>query len=294
MADERTMGEKLQSLPGWVLYLALFIVCSVPLFFTIPVPNNPEPSSIAFYNFVRNIPKGSTLLIASDWTNSTRGESAGEFKALLRVLMRNDVKLAIYSTADPQAPQVAKDVIVLLNEERKLAGQRTYEQWKDYVKIGYFPNAEAAAVSIQNNVRNAFADKKDFDDTGQLRSVLESPVLAGINKVSDFPGLVVVTASNTSVVTIQRVTATKLTMMVTGVMGPETNNYFASGQLKGLVIGLKGVYDMETLMNRDYAGMKNLDNGAAYYPTLHLALLLLIVVVVTGNVGMLMSRKRSV
>jgi hypothetical protein len=116
-------------------------------------------------------------------------------------------------------------------------------------------------------------------------------VLANINKASDFPGLIVATASNTSNVTIERVTAVPLAMMVTGVMGPETNNYYASGQLLGLLVGLKGCYDMETMMQLDYAGQKNLDNGAAYYPTLHLALILLIVAVLIGNIGMLLSRK---
>jgi hypothetical protein len=288
-----SLGDKLQSMPRWWLYLTLFVCTSVPLWFTIPVPNKPSPSSVAFYNFVRRAPKGSTMLIASDWTNSTRGESAGQFKALLRVLMRNEVKLAIYSTADPQAPQVAKDVITVLNQERKAAGQREYVQWNDYVVVGFFPNAEAAAVSIQNNVRNAFADKKDFNDAGQLTPVLQSPVLANINKAADFPGLIVATASNTSNITIQRVTSVPLAMMVTGVMGPETNNYYVSGQLLGLLVGLKGCYDMETMMQQDYPGQKNLDNGASYYPTLHLALILLIVAVLIGNIGMLMSRKRA-
>ena len=80
--------------------------------------------------------------------------------------------------------------------------------------------------------------------------------------------------------------------MVTGVMGPESAVYYASGQVKGLVAGLTGVYDIETLMEKDYKGMTNLDNGAKYYPTLHVALLLLIIAVIVGNLGMLLSRRK--
>jgi hypothetical protein len=36
-----------------------------------------------------------------------------------------------------------------------------------------------------------------------------------------------------------------------------------------------------------------LDNGAKYYPTLHLALVLMILAVIIGNVGMFMSKKRG-
>jgi hypothetical protein len=293
MADEKTLGEKLQSVPSRWLYFILFVACSIPLWFTIPVPNDEAKAAIDFYNMVKEIPEGSTILVASDWTNGTRGESGGEFKALLRILMRKKVKFAIYSTADPQAPQVAKDVIRGLNAERREEKQEPYKQWVDYVSVGYFPDAEAAANSIQNNVRSAFKDKKDFDENGRLTFVLESPVLAKVQKVQDFPVLIVVTASKTSNITIERVTQTPLLLMVTGVMGPESAVYYASGQVKGLVAGLKGVYDVETLMQKDFPGMTNLDNGAKYYPTLHVALLLLIIAVIVGNVGMVLSRRKA-
>ena len=42
--------------------------------------------------------------------------------------------------------------------------------------------------------------------------------------------------------------------MVTGVMVPETRNYFASGQITGLVGGVKGVYDLEGLMEKGFPG----------------------------------------
>jgi hypothetical protein len=294
---ERSLGEKLQSLPKIWLYIILFLVTSIPLWFTIPVPNTPSPASIDFYNFVKNnVKQGDTVIVASDWTNSTRGESGGEFKALVRVLMRMGAKLAIYSTADPQAPQVARNTIDLLNMERKAHGQPEYKKWVDYVSVGYIPNAEAAANSMQNNLRNAWKDKKDFDETGQLRSVVESPVLAKVSKISDVPCLILLTASQTSTITIERVTSVPILMMVTGVMGPETQVYYASKQIKGLVVGLKGVYDMETQMQKDWpdtAQFVNLDNGAKYYPTLHLALLLLILAVVIGNIGQAMTKRRS-
>ena len=92
-------------------------------------------------------------------------------------------------------------------------------------------------------------------------------------------------------------------MLVTGVMGPETQVYYSSGQLLGLSKGLKGVYDLETMMesgvrikDKDYppfTGKTNLGRGSIYYPTLHFALALLILAVVVGNVGMAMAKRRQ-
>jgi hypothetical protein len=42
-----------------------------------------------------------------------------------------------------------------------------------------------------------------------------------------------------------------------------------------------------------FPGKNNLGNGSKYYPTLHFALLLMIVLIVIGNVEMLRSRKKG-
>ena len=293
---ERSIGEKLQSLPKPVLYTILILVTSIPQFFPVPLPNKPSQSSVDLFNMVTTVPEDKPILLGSDWTNSTRGESGGLFKSLIRILMRRNIKFAVYGTADPQAPQVAKDTIRMVNEERKANGEKPYELWTDWVSVGYFANAEGTANSINNDVRAAFADKKAADPSGVMKAVMTSPVLANVKSVSDFSALVLITASNTSNVTIERVTKTPLAMMVTGVMGPETQVDYESKQVKGLAIGLKGCYDLETLMAAKWPDKKyvNMDNGAKYYPTLHLALLLLIAAVVAGNVGMFMTRKRTV
>ena len=107
--------------------------------------------------------------------------------------------------------------------------------------------------------------------------------------------MILVTGSKTSNIAIERIKSAPLIMMVTGVMGPESQVYYDSGQVKGLVSGLKGLYDVEKAMDVDYKDKKyvNLDNGAKYFPTLHIALTLMILAVVIGNVGMFLSRKRS-
>src|SRR5690242_327565 len=96
-AQNKSLGEMLQSLPKPVLFAILLLMTSVPLWFgnKLTVPNKPEESTMDFFKEVMTIPEGSTILIASDWTNSTRGESGGHFEALMRILMRRNMKFAI-------------------------------------------------------------------------------------------------------------------------------------------------------------------------------------------------------
>ncbi len=305
-----SLGEKLMSIPKWALYVVLILVASVPLFVPIKVPNQPIEPAIDLYGSLMNLPEGSTVLLASDWTKSTRGESNGSFDALVKILMRRNIKLAIYSSGDPQAPQVARDAIAVLNNEQRAKGLKTYDRWNDWVTVGFFPNAEACANAIANNVRTAFSGRTESTPEGTKRDVFQSPVLQKINKVSDFSLMVVITASKTSNITIERIygKGVNLAMMVTGVMGPESLPYYSSGQIQGLGVGLKGVYDMEQLMETGitkemnsskwgvvpgFPGESNIGNGSRYYPTLHACLLLLIVAVVVGNIGTFLTRRKA-
>ena len=286
-----SIGEKLQSLPRPALYLILFIIASAGVWISIPIPNQRAPASEDFYKMINTIPADKPVLISSDWTNSTRGESAGEFKALIRVLMRRKIKFCVFSMADPNAPEVAKDTIQFVNEERRAAHEPEYVRFKDWVNAGFFPNAEAISNSMNNNFRTAFQDKKTQDENGNPVPIFSAPFMTNVKQISDFSCLIIITGSKTSNIAIERVTKTPLVLAVTGVMGPEMQVYYDSHQVKGLVSGLKGLYDVETHMDEDYKGQKNLDNGAKYYPTLHLVLTLMIVAVVTGNIGMWLARK---
>lgn len=308
------MGNKLQSMPKWLLYLLLILCTSVPLFFPFKVPNKPLDSTIDFYATLMKLPEGSRILIASDWTGSTRGESKGQFRAILRILMRRNIKFALYSTADPQAPRVAQDAIQELNQERVRAGERPYERWNDWINLGFFPNSEAANNGIANNMKGAFSGRKDFPPGAPPRDVFESPVLQGYTRVQQVPLIIVITASKTSNLTVERISGkAPLAFAVTGVMVPETQVFYQSGQITGFVGGLKGVYDLEQLMESGvnnpgpneiksdkypepipgFPGKPNIGQGTLYYPTLHLALALMIIMVILGNVGMILKKREA-
>jgi len=313
------LGQKLQTLPRQLLYVLLVFFAAIPLFFQFEIPNDPEPGAKALYSALMALPENSTVLIESDWTLSTRGESAGQFEALIRILKAKHVKFALYSV-DPLGPQIAKNTITSMNARRKKDGLPTVDKWNDWIELGVYPNLEGQTTSMGVNLRNAFAGKTDSNPaTNQSEDVFKSPVLKDINKIGDVAALIIVTASSSLDTNVERLSdKTKISAMVTGVMGPEAKPYFAAGQLKGLSIGLKGVYDMEYMMNKGLRGPEvedpdhkdkrptfsatlpaltdiekgatTFDRGGKYYFALHSALFLMIILVVIGNVGMFMAK----
>lgn len=297
----KSFGDILLSIPKQALYLILIVLTSVPLFFDMTIPLSPKDETKDLYRELMSIPEGSTVIIQSDWTNSTRGESRGQFEALVRILMRKKVKFAVVSVADPQAPQAARDVIDILNQEVPEAER--YRRWEDWINIGFFPNAEALGQAMRADVRKAFGGRQDVAGSQGMQDIFKSPVMSNVNKIGDVSALIVVTGTKSIIIALERLAKdVKMLGMVTGVMGPETLNYYSSKQLKGLSAGLKGVAEMEKLMESgidgeesvgNFKGKKNIDKGNKYILTLHVAIFLLIGCVVIGNIGVLLGRKKA-
>ncbi|MBX3096692.1 MAG: hypothetical protein KF812_07505 [Fimbriimonadaceae bacterium] len=311
-------ADKLQKIDRRWLYVILIVSVAITLLVGkgTEIPVYPDDSSKDLYITLMNVPEDKPVFIQSDWTNSTRGESRGQMMALLRVLMSNNRKFVIYSMGDPQAPQVARDAIRMVNEERRKEGLDDFKSWEDYIELGNFPNAENSLNALGNNIRSAWGNRRRPDTTGVDRSVFESPVLANVQKVSDCGAYVVVTASSTIDFAVERISdKVNLNAMVTGVVGPTVLPYKRAGQVKGLAIGLKGVYDMEYMMKYglnhqleggvikvDYPQKPEVSlppvpngqtfgQGATNYLSLHIALGLMILAIILGNVGMFVGRK---
>lgn len=302
-------------IPKFVIYGLLIACCSIPLFFNIPIPNKPTDSSVDFYKTLSDLKEGDVVLLGSDWTGSTRGESKGQMKAVLRTLMRKKVRFVVWSTADPQSPRAALDVIAEVNAERVANKEEKYPRWTQWVSAGYYPNSDVAINAVAQDIRTAFGARRENDTEGKQQPIFTSPVLKDIKSVSDFALVIDVTASKTTDFHVQFISAKNVPLLfsVTGVMGPETQVAYNSKQIKGFLAGLKGVFDMEQMMENGvnvgdnpvvksdkvsgsiepFKGQPNIGQGTKYYPTLHVALLLMIVMIGIGNYEMLSARKRQ-
>jgi hypothetical protein len=313
MRRKQNFWDEIQFIDRRWLYLVLGVFLVIGLNLKCAVSNVCAEESKDFYATLMSVPEGGTVLIQSDWTTSTRGESQGHLESLLRILMVKRVKFLIYTFADPQAPQVWRNVIRVINEERESQNLPVYRPWVDYIDVGYFANAEGSSIAVRNDIRRFFS-RQVKDDKGINRSIFESPVMTKINKVGDADLFVIVTASASLDVAVQRLSdRVKMAAMVTGVIGPTALTFYQSGQLKGVAIGLKGVYDTEYMMENglnlpgpdgkiavEYSKSdapvpkitegKTLARGSSYIVALHFALGLVIFAVVVGNIAMFASR----
>ena len=276
--------QTLYAIDRRVLYGILMLLVGWQVLRPITVPNVTMGMSKDLFDKIESLNEGDVILIESDWTTSTAGESRGQFKALIRHLMRKKIKF-VTTAIDPLAPGIGQIFIEEVKREEPTDGPR-YRQGVDYEIAGYFPNAENHVQAMVTNMRKELSSK----------GLGNSPVLAGINDLSDMKAVVLVTASSSINVWYERLrNKAPLGLMCTAVMAGENIPYHASGQLFGMTIGAKGAFDYETLLAETYPDKKylNYDTGRRYMSPLFFALLLLIVSVVIGNIAMLMLRKKG-
>lgn len=307
--NDSSLIKKLQSIDRRLLYMMLILATAIPLFIkglVIPVKVNDETG--ALYTKLMSLEPGSVVVVQTDWTVSSRGESAGQLEALLRILKDRDCKFVMYSVADPQAPQVARNVIREVNKEFADGG---FKEWEDYVDLRFFPQPESFVSSMASDLRKAWGGRTMVDPSDKRsKSVFESPVLKNIRRLEDLDLYAIVTASGTPRVVIQRFGSpprVPIVALVTGVMGPEHLNYYMAGQIAGMSNGLRGVVELETMMvegvNHRVDGKApkvelarfsgtipplegaQYRRGMSYFGSLHTALIMLIVLVILGNLG---------
>jgi hypothetical protein len=323
MADQTNPREhwsvRIQAVDSKILYLVLFLVVSLSLVLTniksIRVPTAPQEYTKETYKILRNIPEGKTIIIDTEYTNSSRGENGGQMEAVLRMCMRQKVKFVLYTMGEPQCIEVAKDVIRKINEEQVKAGRPAYRHWFDYVNLGVFTDGASMLQSVASSgLKVTWSTKFVKDDQGQDRSPFDSPVLQNIKGISDIQAYVNIAASNTMPVIVARLSKTDVPIlsMITGVMFPEQLNYYKTGQLKGLVNGLVGTVEMESLMETGidnqgdpggkasgppqaagFPGEKNFSRGMDYYLAFCVAMTLLIVAIIIGNIGMVVQKRSN-
>ncbi len=273
--------QALLTLDRRILYLVLMILVGWQVVSPLQAENVVSTKTDSLFDYIDSMNEGDVVLVQSDWTNSTRGESRSQFQALMRHLMRKKVKI-IVTSIDGQAIEVAR---VNIEEVAKEHGNNDYEQGRDYVIAGFFPDAPNYVFGVVNDIRKEFAP----------RGVVNTPVMANISDLSDCRAVILVTASASINIWYQRMrNKTKLGLFCTAVMSAENIPYYASGQLFGLAIGAKGAFDYETLLQDKYKEdqkMINLAAGQRYMGPLAFALMLLIVAVIFGNIAMVMVRK---
>jgi hypothetical protein len=270
--------EKLQHIDSRYLYILLALVIAIPLVFKLNLPIVVSPATRGAYDTVENMPSNKIALISIDWARGTAAENQPQTEVLIRHLFMRHKKFAIIAF-DIQGNQLAMDIASRISKEM---GRKYGIDWVDW---GFQPPSNMVLI-VQGLARNI---QKQISHDIHGTPLSKIPVMNGIKDIHDIGFVAEITPSSTLDIWIAFIHGpyrTPLIYATTSVSIPEGFMVLDSGQISGMLGGMKGAAEYEKLLGRsDKATM-----GASALSSSHL---LIIAMIILGNIGYISSRRRK-
>jgi len=262
-----------------IVYLGLFLFTLVPLWSKLALPLYVTDPPKLFHKTVEELPQDKLVFISSDWDAGSQAENRPQFIALIRHLIRRNLKFAIICIAYPTSVQMAQTAILEAIELENAKDRCVYG--RDWVNLGYKPGEEPWLRTFAASIPAAV--KEDIEGT----PLEQIPVMKGVRNFgpdAQVSTMVNVTGSITAEKWYQFLTPTKVKMLIgaTAVMAPEQYPYLDSGQISGLLTGMKGAAEYEKLLGAPAHGTAMMA-GQSFA---HLYILLLILL---GNLSLVVG-----
>jgi hypothetical protein len=272
--------QKLLKLDRRIIYALVFVCVVVPFYMNWP-PIKIEVSKPVqdAYNVIDAIPpEGNPLLLSFDYDPASAAELTPMAEAVLRHCFAKNIRvLGISLQATGQGAGIAAEVMP------RIAREFGREQNKDWAFLGFQPNAVVGMLQMGEDMKKTFPT--DYYGT----AVDKIPLMENIQNYDQVPA--VLTLAGTAVGEYwavypgMRYGLTVLTGL-TAVYVADIQPFYQSGQIKGIIGGLKGAAEYEKLVKTPGSGTA----GMRSQKVVHYMIILFIVL---GNIAYLATRGRN-
>jgi hypothetical protein len=266
--------QKLLDLDRRWVYLVIGVVTFVPMLTYIGLPINITSEVESVYDRLESLPPGTVVMVPMEFGPSTMAELQPMARAILRHCFSKDLK--VLSTAFQ-----IEGVILIEQELRQVADEFGKKYGEDYVFLGYKPYPDIVILNMGENFRKPFP--RDYYGN----ALDDLPMMAGINNYSNVDCIVNVNATSGVDYWINYANGrygAPLALGVTAVIATDYYAFLQSGQIFGLIGGLKGAAEYERLIGRP----KDIANrGMTSVSVAHIFIVLFILM---GNVAFFASR----
>jgi hypothetical protein len=255
-----------------VLYLLLAAVLLVPLVKPIGLPISISSWTTKVYDRIEQLKPGDRVIMDFNYGVDSRSDVEAQAVAILKHLAKKNVGvIAIAFT--PQGPMVADNVLKEFEKLGKVYG-------KDYCNLGYLAGGETAMGGFIRDIPKACPS--DF----RRNPVSSLPIMQGITSGKDVQMLIYFTSGYTAEWIRQ---AGPLGVPIIGgvitVLGPAQEAFTQSGQLAGLLVGMRCGAEYELMLKEPGAAVAAMDAQSMGH-------LLFIIFIIFGNIAFLAQRKK--
>lgn len=266
--------QNVQQLDRRWLYLLLVVAIVVPLLRPLGLPIEPRPEVRAVFDTINKLPAGSTILVSADFEPAGKPELQPFLEALMRLAFQRNLRIVGMSLI-PYGPPPLDEAW------RHHANSKSYGV--DFANLGFKEGKLIVMTKLGESVRNTYSE--DIHGT----PIDKLPILSNIRKLEDFSLVVLISSgypgASEWIPQVHGRYTNKIVAAVVSVMGPDLVPFLGSGQLLGLVSGMAGAAQFETLV-----GIKG--QATAGMDAQNFAHLLIIGAIVLANVAFVIGRRR--
>lgn len=240
------------------IFLVIAFAVGIPLVLPLHLPNQVTPAVQQIYNLIEELPAGSTILISFDHEASTIAEVRPLATALLSHLFSRHIKVVGISLL-AEGTGIGSEILHQVAQEfQKHEGQ-------DFAFLGFRPQYAATISGLAEEIRRVYPT----DYRGIPLNSL--PLFDSLKNLSNTALVISVADGDLPSWWVDYAGARyrqKIIGAVTAVMATTFYPYLNSGQLVGLISGLKGAAEYEILLRRPGAGLRGMDAQSVAHITL--------------------------
>ncbi len=265
---------KVSQLDRRVIFLLMAVAVIIPLLFPAKLSVKVTPESKKVFDLVESLQPGDLFLLDMDYGPDTMAELEPMTYAIMRHAHRRGARLICMCLA-------ATGVSLIESEIRTVAEERGMEYGRDYGYLGYRPYPAAVILSMGQDIRQSFP----IDYYGTRLDSL--PIFRNVKNYRDFKFVLSVNATSGVDAWImygkERYNF-PLAIGVTAVMAADYYNYLQSGQIVGILGGLKGAAEYETLLGEG-------ERATIWMNIQSICHLLIVVLIIIGNIAFMAGKK---
>lgn len=258
-------AERMLRIDRRIIFLVIGLCTLVPLLFPVGLPIKISSEVRGVYDYIESLPEGSVFLLSLDFDPASKPELYPQAIAILRHAFKKNLRviaMTLWVSGTGLADQI-------LTQTAKEAGK---ENGTDYVFLGWSPGGSAVILNMGQDLYNAFP----ADYGGKTTKGL--PVLTGVQNLRDVTYAVSLGAGNPGVEAWYVFGKDKYKFELgggcTGVIAPGLYPLLRSGQINGLIGGLRGAAEYETLIDQKGKAVAGMDAQSAT----HLAIIVLVAI----------------
>jgi len=267
--------QKLLDIDRRIIFVLVFVAVAVPLLAGMVMPITPTKEVQAAYDEIEKRAAGDVVLVSFSYGASTVPEMQPMARAILRHAFRRELKIVAICLW-PEATGLAQEVL------EDMAAEFELQYGVDYTFMGYKPGNFSVILNMGQDFHSAFPQ----DNWGAKADELE--LTRPLRSLKDFD-LVFDLAAGDSIEFWwipygQEKFGFPFAAGCTAVMAPDLYPFLDSGQLNGLLGGLAGAAEYETLVNHPGTASKGMSAQS-------FAHLIIVAFVIIGNAAYFVSRR---